>query len=1034
MKRYTYVLLCLMLGMTSSLFGQGVSTGYSNFMPPAPSAGASGASGGGLAHGMSGVSIPLANFATNQLSVPVSLSYYSTGTKVDQLASNVGLGWSLQAGGVITRTVRDHADEDDDPLAVYPSDFDELTGTALTFVVDAVDLAKTVDTEPDLFSFNFMGYSGSFIKDHSGNYHIMPYQDLKIETNNDLEFFKITTPDGMIYTFGDVNGGDLATESSRTWREGTFCQTATTAGDFVKSSWYLVKVEHPVNGELNFEYDLTANTYVYDAGISQTYYEEISSTSPYTCDTYDNEHCTIKIEIQERALTKISSPDFGSIEFTTSQRTGVGSLKLDNVVVKAADQTVLKQVELEYQTSLNDRMFLSNVTTKDKNGVQEGVYVFDYYDINKVPARLSYAQDHWGYYNGQDAASYFVADYVPEDNSGEPFSSYLVVPKYDPVADNIPGENSADLFADIGIDKSPDADYAKYGMLKSIVYPTTSVMTREYEGNTLKDDTEFGGLRLAKIKSYDPVTGQEYVTNYDYGPITDPTSSSGEASVIPSFWSYYSEFSNNVDLFDQPCAEFYDCTYAAMHSSPLNSLTNSSGQHITYEFVTVSQGDNFDAGATTYQFFISQDAEANNAHGEKINGVPLSNEGWDNGLVKEVQTYKKDDQGNFILLQKTVNHYTVDQSRTTETSAAVIRDTYDTGCAGNYVINCTEENNDPVYLVFCRASHTHNYTGTYGECIASGNDNDMKFLYNPPCYGKTPGETVVIYYEVENVDVMEYKLHSYWFYMDQTTSYAYDESGQNPVITNTWYKYEDPNHPYLTSTESDAHPEGLMKTEYVYPQDYASPSSVISTMLSKEIKAIPIETYSSVNGNVLSASATKFTYDATNDWVVPESFYAYEDTGGTYSGSTDGSTFSSYTKKGEILARDNKGQVISQKAENNIVSTVIRGYDQTLVVANITNATAAEVQTALPALGNDLSAGTGALSASDLTTLKTALPNALITSYTYKIGFGIETTTDPNGRITTYEYDDYGRVKYVRDHDGNIRSASEYHNKSQVSN
>ena len=45
--------------------------------------------------------------------------------------------------------------------------------------------------------------------------------------------------------------------------------------------------------------------------------------------------------------------------------------------------------------------------------------------------------------------------------------------------------------------------------------------------------------------------------------------------------------------------------------------------------------------------------------------------------------------------------------------------------------------------------------------------------------------------------------------------------------------------------------------------------------------------------------------------------------------------------------------------------------------------------------------------------LQDALPNALITTYTYKPLVGIATMTDPRKVKTEYDYDTFGRLKKV---------------------
>jgi len=55
--------------------------------------------------------IPLYNIQGDMLNLPISLSYVSNGIKVTEEASRVGLGWKLNAGGRVTRVIRGIEDE-----------------------------------------------------------------------------------------------------------------------------------------------------------------------------------------------------------------------------------------------------------------------------------------------------------------------------------------------------------------------------------------------------------------------------------------------------------------------------------------------------------------------------------------------------------------------------------------------------------------------------------------------------------------------------------------------------------------------------------------------------------------------------------------------------------------------------------------------------------------------------------------------------------------------------------------------------------
>ena len=56
------------------------------------------------------VNIPIFDIVSGGIKVPISLSYNTGGIKVDQLASSVGLGWNLNAGGSVFRKINDAPD------------------------------------------------------------------------------------------------------------------------------------------------------------------------------------------------------------------------------------------------------------------------------------------------------------------------------------------------------------------------------------------------------------------------------------------------------------------------------------------------------------------------------------------------------------------------------------------------------------------------------------------------------------------------------------------------------------------------------------------------------------------------------------------------------------------------------------------------------------------------------------------------------------------------------------------------------------
>ena len=55
--------------------------------------------------GVPAIGIPIYQVQDGNVSIPISINYHASGIKVDEVASSVGIGWSLNAGGIISRQI-----------------------------------------------------------------------------------------------------------------------------------------------------------------------------------------------------------------------------------------------------------------------------------------------------------------------------------------------------------------------------------------------------------------------------------------------------------------------------------------------------------------------------------------------------------------------------------------------------------------------------------------------------------------------------------------------------------------------------------------------------------------------------------------------------------------------------------------------------------------------------------------------------------------------------------------------------------------
>jgi len=176
--------------------------------------------------GIPQISIPLYEIKTPRFNLPLSLSYHASGIKVEEISSWVGAGWTLNAGGIITRSIVGLAD--DDGLGYLNNTIkkaSEIQWPAdITYISEV--LQHQMDTDPDNFFYNFNNHSGSFVFGDDKKPVLIPYQPIKINFNTSSKNFNVTDEQGNIYYF---NTQEFVSSSISTHMSGI-------------SSWYLTQM------------------------------------------------------------------------------------------------------------------------------------------------------------------------------------------------------------------------------------------------------------------------------------------------------------------------------------------------------------------------------------------------------------------------------------------------------------------------------------------------------------------------------------------------------------------------------------------------------------------------------------------------------------------------------------------------------------------------------------------------------------------------------------------------------------------------
>lgn len=627
---------------------------------PGPNASAIGKYGDipvSLSTGVASISIPFYTYTSPQknVSLAVGLNYHSGGIKVEDMASNVGLGWSLNAGGVVSRTMRGRPDDDSygylntsslpyyytygyDRIATpsgYPSTSAGICYQNVSYgdflAVQGVS-ENSLDGECDIFQFSIGNISGKFFFKKDGSIQLVSQSNLKItysiatSLGGYIDEFVITDERGCKYIFNQKEWTDVSSSLSG---------IPPFLPSYV-SCWYITKIVFPdaVN-EIDFSYTGSGSQLTYQGGFSDSYRMTVSGTTIVASSLTQSYN---DISAYVTRISTITFPDGTEVDFTYgfSRADFYGDNALTAVTVQ--NGPVQKTFTLSYDyfesdycagwsygctpplTSTSNDFYkrLKLLSVQESSGsLSLPPYTFEY-NTTKLPVRNSKAQDWWGYYNGQ--------------GYNGSLNGSLYVP-------------SSSLYT-YGGAKGPSLTYAQAWTLEKINYPTGGYSGFEYELNEGYDYYSstyitIGGLRIKKVTDYDSVAAIAKVANYTY--TTSGGASSGVARVIPSYVYYW----NRCYLAWSSAYE----DYLNQTSQPTQSLSYFNGSPVMYSRVkvdnTISSVSN---GYVIHEFTASS---ASNGPDNDFPYVQKQDLDWSQGLPLTTSYYTASD----VLIKKVENEY-----------------------------------------------------------------------------------------------------------------------------------------------------------------------------------------------------------------------------------------------------------------------------------------------------------------------------------------------------------------------------------------
>ena len=463
--------------------------------------------------GIPNISIPLFNykFPSHKMEVNVGLSYHSASTKLDEVASDIGLGWSLTCGGSISRTVIDLPDEfyKSNTFGIYRTNplrginyYQTLQTLQNANIIDNVYENKVVgpslaesakeflwekevlnkyDIQHDMWQYNFNGNTGRFYiekqTDGSLQVKLLENTTLKIvnhynipsQTSNEFEHYK---PTG--FTIYDENGYKYIFDVIENSNNNQFNEITHQNGNMNSSS----DLKHVVSAfHLSKIYDqnnkLLVENYYTESGLEHIIK---SSTTQY----FSSDNQNLAAELNNLIF------DCGS----TYGASFLGGLYKPSLAVSISDNTYLaKKIEkikimgvgnvyFNYETGRLDDDYINKQNVK----ILKGITVKD---TNNLLIK-DYILEHEYKYATKIKLFLKEVIQIKDNNSLNIYKLFYKEPR------NISYNTSKDLWGylmnngpiDYGIVKEADKDFVSMFALEKMVLPTGGCIVFEYESNT----------------------------------------------------------------------------------------------------------------------------------------------------------------------------------------------------------------------------------------------------------------------------------------------------------------------------------------------------------------------------------------------------------------------------------------------------------------------------------------------------------------------------------------------------------------------
>ena len=554
--------------------------------------------------GVPNISIPLYTIKVGDYELPISIDYHNSGIRVQDIATPVGLGWMLNAGGCISHTIMGRDDSDQEPTITGIDDINnkiEDNSLCTSHVWDAIAANKYYDTQSDRYSYNFTGHHGIFRRDMIDfMYQTLPHSDMIIEAKGrksysdvdhscDYTLFELTDDKGIKYTFGypEVTKGDFTHDIS------------------YASAYYLTKILLP-NGKDSIEFFYSQasrySTQYYaehkEYGANwvvgpNAEYDHLMPALIYQGNQIDDFSETHTCEVVETKIDSIVwngcsmqfdyATDRKEVKFNTQN----AQKRLVSACVRNNEGNIVRTISFDNDHymgghAFNYRMLLNSVTICGESDINTGTYSFDYNNYmlpkysyfyttnpyNETESDWKCHEDYWGFYNGRSEDSWIPQKYSYSGKGGN---------------------------------REPSATNMLAGSLKSVTYPTGGKTEYEMEANRLDDGTIWGGLRVRMINNY---TANGKLSDWKYYTYENP------CPAMDTVWlnKIYKYETNCCYHYNPDWSSAWDIRGGVSHNAEVSiPVINVLGDYcspIFYHKVTEHHGSSKDSlGYTVYEYY-----------------------------------------------------------------------------------------------------------------------------------------------------------------------------------------------------------------------------------------------------------------------------------------------------------------------------------------------------------------------------------------------------------------------------------------------